>query len=241
MKQASDSVKKVSLELGGNAPLIIFDDVDLDEIIEQVFLAKVRNGGQTCICPNRFFVHEKLLKNFINLITKRLENLKIGSGLDPEVGIGPLINVDACLKIERLLAEAISNGAKILMGGKRENQETSIFPPTIITGVKQHMEIAKQEIFGPVIAIQSFCDDEEVLAYANDTSYGLASYFFTNNMKRAFYFSNELKYGLVGVNQGMISKAEAPFGGVKESGIGREGSKYGIDEYLEIKYVCLKP
>jgi succinate-semialdehyde dehydrogenase / glutarate-semialdehyde dehydrogenase len=238
MKQSADTVKKVSMELGGNAPFIVFDDADIDAAVAGAMVSKYRNAGQTCVCANRFYIHEDIHDEFVEKFQTAIENLKIGNGADDGVDIGPVINTAAVDKISSLVGSAKSDGANVVLGGEKHDAGDSYYAPTLITGVTMDMEIANSEIFGPVATIFKFKDEEEVIAMANDTPYGLACYFYSNDLGRVWRVAEGLEYGIVGINEGIISTEVAPFGGVKESGIGREGSKYGIDDYVEIKY-CL--
>ena len=240
MKQSSSTVKKLSMELGGNAPFIVFDDADIDSAVEGAMVSKFRNSGQTCICANRIYVQSGVLESFIKKFTKAVKNQKVGSGLNPSVEIGPLINSDAVLKVKKILKDAVSKGAKILLGGKEHAEGSNFVEPTIVTNISDNMLICSTEIFGPVAAIYSFEDEKEIVKIANNTSSGLAAYFYGKDNSRTWKTAEALEYGMVGVNTGFISTNLAPFGGVKESGYGREGSKYGINEYLVLKYVCIK-
>ena len=240
MKQSSSTVKKLSMELGGNAPFIVFDDADIDSAVEGAMISKFRNSGQTCICANRIYVQSGVLESFIKKFTKAVKNQKVGSGLNPSVEIGPLINSDAVLKVKKILKDALGKGAKILLGGKENNEESNFIQPTIVTNISDDMLICSTEIFGPVAAIYSFEDEKEIIKTANNTSSGLAAYFYGKDNSRIWKTAEALEYGMVGVNTGFISTNLAPFGGVKESGYGREGSKYGINEYLVLKYICIK-
>lgn len=239
MQQCAPTVKKLALELGGNAPLIVFEDADLDKAVQGAMLAKYRNAGQTCVCANRIYVHKNVYAAFTEKFVAAVKALKIGNGLDAGVQIGPLINEKAVLKAQKLIDEACSKGAKIAFGGKRHALGHSFFEPTILTGVDQSMEIVSEEIFGPVAPLISFETDEEVIEQANATIYGLAAYIYTENITRIFKVSEQLEYGMVGMNSTAISNEVVPFGGVKQSGIGREGSKYGLEEFMTIKYLCL--
>jgi succinate-semialdehyde dehydrogenase/glutarate-semialdehyde dehydrogenase len=239
MQQCAPTVKKLALELGGNAPLIVFEDADLDKAVQGAMLAKYRNAGQTCVCANRIYVHKNVYAAFTEKFVAAVKALKIGNGLDAGVQIGPLINEKAVLKAQKLIDEACSKGAKIACGGQRHALGHSFFEPTILTGVDQSMEIVSEEIFGPVAPLISFETDEEVIEQANATIYGLAAYIYTENISRIFKVSEQLEYGMVGMNSTAISNEVVPFGGVKQSGIGREGSKYGLEEFMTIKYLCL--
>ena len=235
MKQSADTVKKLSLELGGNAPFIVFDDADLNEAVQGALMAKYRNAGQTCICANRIYIQEGIYDTFIEKFTEAVKQLKIGNGLENEVVIGPLINVNATKKVTRLIEDATEKGAKITLGGVLEN---TVFQPTILRDVTSKMKVHKEEIFGPVAPIFKFKTEEEVIELANDTEYGLASYFYGKDYAKLWRVAEALEYGMVGINTGAISTTVAPFGGIKESGFGREGSKYGMDDFMEIKYMC---
>lgn len=239
MAQCSDTVKKVSLELGGNAPLIIFDDANVDKAVEGALFTKYRNAGQTCICANRVFVQRGIYQQFIDKFAKRVSELVVGYGLDEGVQIGPLINEKAIAKVNFLLGDAIGKGAKVVVGGKPHVLGGNFFEPTVIVDVSNEMEIAKEEIFGPIAPVVVFDTEEEVIAAANDTIYGLAAYLYSDNVSRVWRVSEQLEYGMVGINTTAISNEVAPFGGVKQSGLGREGSKYGIEDFVETKYLCM--
>ncbi|WP_108127224.1 NAD-dependent succinate-semialdehyde dehydrogenase [Saccharospirillum mangrovi] len=239
IKQAADSVKRVSMELGGNAPFIVFDDADLDAAIDGAIASKYRNTGQTCVCVNRFIVQEGIYDQFAQKLAKRSQRLKVGNGLDDGVQQGPLINAAGLEKVETLLKDATDNGAKILTGGQRHSLGGNFFEPTVLTGITPAMRISQEEIFGPLAAITPFKTEADAIRLANDTPFGLAAYFYSGNLARIWRVAEALEYGMVGINEGLISTEIAPFGGVKESGLGREGSHYGLDEYLEIKYLCL--
>ena len=236
MSQSSKTLKKLSLELGGNAPFIVFEDANIDSAVEGAILSKFRNSGQTCVCVNRFLVHEKVYDEFTSKFLLAVSKLKVGNGMDNYVNIGPLINNEAIKKTESFVKDALKNGGKLLTGGKVINKY--FFEPTIIVNANSKMRLAKEEIFGPVCPIFKFSSDEEVINMANDTIYGLASYFYSKDINRCWKIAEKLEYGMVGINEGLISTEIAPFGGVKFSGQGREGSKYGIEDYLEIKYMC---
>ena len=225
--------------MGGNAPFIVFDDADIDAAVEGAIVSKYRNAGQTCVCVNRFLIQESIASDFLAKLTASVSAMVVGKGTDEGVAIGPLINAAALDKVERLVGDAVSNGAKLCTGGHRVTASDGYFyAPTVITGVTRDMALFREEIFGPVAAIITFKDEAEAIALANDTEYGLAAYFYTQNLGRSWRVMQQLEYGMVGVNEGLISTEVAPFGGIKQSGLGREGSKYGIDEYIEIKY-CL--
>ena len=238
MRQSSDTLKKLSLELGGNAPFIVFDDADLDAAVAGAMISKYRNTGQTCVCTNRFFVQDGIHDAFAAKLAEAVAKLKTGPGLADGVSQGPLINQDALDKVERLVADAKAKGAKLLLGGGRHELGGTFYQPTVIAGATQDMACAQEEIFGPVAVLFRFKDEAEAVALANGTPFGLASYFYSRDVGRVWRVAEQLESGMVGINEGLISTAEAPFGGIKESGIGREGSKYGIDSFIEIKYLC---
>ncbi len=237
MKQCSATVKKISLELGGNAPFIVFDDADIDAAVEGAIASKYRNAGQTCVCANRIFAQAGIYDAFTKKLTEASLDLKVGAGTEEGVAIGPLINDAAMEKVERLIEDARKQGAKVLTGG-RKMEGGNFYQPTVLTDVHSGMALNSEEIFGPVAPVYQFDTEEEVIQQANDTPYGLAAYFYGRDYARIWRVAEALEYGIVGINTGMISTAIAPFGGVKESGIGREGSKYGIEEFVEIKYMC---
>ncbi len=239
MQQSSSTVKKMSLELGGNAPVIVFDDADVDVAVKGAMESKYRNSGQTCVTANRLYVQRNIYPSFLAKFTEKVKALRVGNGAKENVQIGPLINQDAIDKVERLMQDAIDKGAQVVLGGKKEAKTNLFFPPTILTHCIAEMELSKEEIFGPVTAIYLFDTEEEAVALANATEYGLAAYFFTQNISKAWRVAEGLQYGMIGINEGLISTAEAPFGGVKQSGYGREGSRYGMDEFLTIKYLCI--
>jgi succinate-semialdehyde dehydrogenase/glutarate-semialdehyde dehydrogenase len=237
MAQCAATMKKVSFELGGNAPFIVFDDADLDAAVEGAIVSKYRNTGQTCVCANRFLVHAAVYDEFARRLTDAVGRLKVGSGLEDGVTQGPLIDMAAVMKVESHIQDAVSKGASVVLGGRRGSGR--FFAPTVLTGVTPRMAIAHEETFGPVAPLFKFETDAEAIALANDTEYGLAAYFYGRDVQRVWRVAEALEYGIVGVNTGLISTEVAPFGGVKASGIGREGSKYGIEEYLEVKYICV--
>lgn len=239
MAGSAETVKKVSLELGGNAPCIVFDDADLDVAVKGTLAAKFRNSGQTCVCANRILVQEGIYDKFANALLDAVQSMKVGDGFSEGVSQGPLINEAAVKKVESLIHDATSKGAKVILGGKRHSLGSTFYEPTVITDVDNEMDISRQEAFGPVAPLLRFKTEEDAIRIANDTNAGLGSYVFTNSIPRSWRVAEALEYGLVGVNEGVISTEVAPFGGVKQSGLGREGSKYGMDEYLEIKYVCM--
>ena len=239
MAQSAGTVKNVSMELGGNAPFLVFDDADLDAAVEGVIASKYRNTGQTCICANRIYVQDGVYDEFAKRLAYAVQDLKVGPGLDESTAVGPLVNEAALEKVEALVANACDNGAQILTGGRRHELGRTFYEVTVLTEVTSDMEIAHDEIFGPVAPLFRFSTEEEAIREANDTPYGLASYFFARDMGRVWRVSEGLEYGLVGVNTGLMSTEIAPFGGLKESGVGREGSYQGLDEYLETKYIAM--
>ncbi len=238
LRQCADTVKKVSMELGGNAPFIVFEDADIELAVAGAIASKYRNAGQTCVCANRLYAHESVYDRFTAQLTEAVKRQKLGSGLKKGVTIGPLINEAAVHKVERLVADATAKGAMVLTGGNRLTKKENFFAPTVLSKVDLTMDISREEIFGPVAPVFSFRTEAEVIAMANGTPFGLAAYFYGRDYARIWRVAEALDYGMVGINTGMVSTPVAPFGGVKESGIGREGSKYGLDEYLEIKYMC---
>lgn len=238
MRQCADTVKKVSLELGGNAPFIVFDDADIDAAVDGAIASKFRNAGQTCVCTNRILVQDTVADEFIEKLTAAVKNLNVGNGFEPGVVIGPLINDAARKKVTNLVTEALSQGAKLHTGGEAMAQ-ANYYLPTVLSEVTAAMRVSQEEIFGPVATVIRFSSEAEAIRMANDTPFGLAAYFYARNIDRVWRVSEALEYGMVGINEGIISTEVAPFGGIKESGIGREGSKYGIDEYTEIKYICM--
>jgi succinate-semialdehyde dehydrogenase/glutarate-semialdehyde dehydrogenase len=239
MEKCAHDIKKVSLELGGNAPFIVFDDADLDAAVEGALASKFRNAGQTCVCANRLYVHDKVYDAFVDKLTSAVGALKIGDGFTKGVTLGPLIDGKAIAKVREHIEDALAKGAKVVQGGGAHTQGANFFEPTILVDVPDSARVAKEETFGPLAPVFRFFDDAEVIAKANDTEFGLAAYFYTANLSRVFRLGEALEYGIVGVNTGIISSEAAPFGGVKASGVGREGSKYGLEDYLEIKYLCL--
>lgn len=238
MRQCSGTVKKLSLELGGNAPFIVFDDADIEGAVAGAMASKYRNGGQTCVCANRFFVQAGVYDRFVEALTAEVKKLKPGDGRQKNIDIGPLINVSGLEKVERIVGDAVSKGAVATTGGNRSEAGDLFYQPTVLTGVDNTMAVSEEEIFGPVAPIFRFETEEEVIAMANDTPFGLAAYFYGRDYALIWRVAEALEYGMVGINTGMISTAVAPFGGVKESGFGREGSKYGLEEYLVTKYMC---
>ncbi|WP_026182395.1 NADP-dependent succinate-semialdehyde dehydrogenase [Leeia oryzae] len=239
MQQTAGTIKKVSMELGGNAPFIVFDDADLDAAVEGALISKYRNAGQTCVCANRLYVQAGVYDAFNEKFAAAVAKLNVGNGAEPGVTQGPLIDDKAVAKIEEHIADAVAKGGKVIAGGKRHALGGSFFEPTIVTGVTKEMKVAREETFGPLAPIFKFETEEEVLGYSNDTEFGLASYFYARDIGRIWRVSEGLEYGMVGINTGIISNEAAPFGGVKQSGLGREGSKYGIEDYVEIKYLCI--
>jgi succinate-semialdehyde dehydrogenase/glutarate-semialdehyde dehydrogenase len=239
LKQCAGTVKKTSMELGGNAPFIVFEDADLDAAADGAIASKYRNAGQTCVCANRLLVQDAVYETFATKLAERVRKLQVGNGMDPGVTIGPLIDEKAAEKVEAHIEDALSKGARLVLGGKRHAMGGLFFEPTVLADVESSMRIAREETFGPVAPLFRFRDEAEAIRMANDTEFGLASYFYARDLGRVWRVSEGLEYGMVGINTGMISTAIAPFGGVKESGLGREGSKYGIEEYLEVKYLCM--
>nr|WP_240193578.1 NAD-dependent succinate-semialdehyde dehydrogenase [Desulfobulbus alkaliphilus] len=239
MRACADTVKKVSLELGGHAPFIIFEDADLDEAVRGAVASKYRNSGQTCVCANRFIVHERIYEQFAAKLVEAVRQLKVGSGFQEGVQQGPLIDLAAVRKVEEHIHDAVTRGARIACGGQRLDRQGYFFTPTVLLDATADMLIARDETFGPVAPLFSFRDDREAVALANDTPFGLAAYFYSRDIGRIWRTAEALEYGMVGINTGRMSSEAAPFGGIKESGIGREGSRYGIEEYLEMKYLCL--
>lgn len=239
LAEAARDVKKVSMELGGNAPFIVFDDADLDAAVEGALVSKFRNNGQTCVCANRLYVQDAVYDAFVDKLKAALAAFKVGNGLDEGVTTGPLIDEKAVAKVQEHIDDALAKGARIATGGKPHALGGTFFEPTILVDVPKEALVSKEETFGPLAPVFRFKDEAEVVAAANDTEFGLASYFYAANLSRVFRVAEALEYGMVGINTGLISTEVAPFGGVKTSGLGREGSKYGIEDYLEIKYLCL--
>lgn len=239
MAQCASGIKKVSLELGGNAPFLVFDDADLDEAVKGAMQSKYRNAGQTCVCVNRIYVQDGVYDAFAQKFQAAVEKLKIGNGLDDGVDVGPLIDDKAAAKVREHIKDAVAQGAQVVTGGKAHSLGGSYFEPTLMINVPHTAKVAKEETFGPLAPLFRFKDEAEAIALANDTEFGLAAYFYARDLGRVFRVAEALESGMVGVNTGMISTEVAPFGGVKSSGLGREGSKYGIEDYLEIKYICL--
>ncbi|NWK86945.1 NADP-dependent succinate-semialdehyde dehydrogenase [Raoultella terrigena] len=239
MAQCAQDIKKVSLELGGNAPFIVFDDADLDKAVEGALASKFRNAGQTCVCANRLYVQEGVYDRFAEKLQQAVEKLQLGDGLQSGVTTGPLIDDKAVAKVQEHIADALAKGARIMTGGKVHELGGNFFQPTILLDVPDSAKVAKEETFGPLAPLFRFKDEADVIRQANDTEFGLAAYFYARDLSRVFRVGEALEYGIVGINTGLISNEVAPFGGVKASGLGREGSKYGIDDYLEIKYMCI--
>jgi succinate-semialdehyde dehydrogenase / glutarate-semialdehyde dehydrogenase len=239
IRQSADQVKKTSMELGGNAPFVVFADADIDAAVEGAIVSKYRNNGQTCVCANRIYAQAEIYDEFAAKLAKAASKIRVGDGFDAGVEAGPLIDEKALRKVERLVGDAISKGATVLVGGAGHARGGTFFEPTVITGVTRNMSIAHEEIFGPVAPLTKFETVDGVIDQANDTIYGLASYFYTKDLSRAWRVAEALEYGMVGINTGLISTELAPFGGIKQSGHGREGSKFGTDDYLEIKYLCV--
>ena len=239
MRQSADTIKKLSLELGGNAPFIVFDDADIDAAVDGAMISKYRNTGQTCVCANRLYVQRPVLQAFTDKLVAKVRALKVGNGVEAGVTQGPLIDAKAVAKIEEHIADARAKGGDVLIGGKRHALGGLFFEPTVIAGATAEMLFAREETFGPLAPIFAFDTEDEVIALANDSEFGLAAYFYSRDIGRVMRVAERLESGMVGVNTGLISTAEAPFGGVKQSGLGREGSQYGLDDFLEIKYVCL--
>jgi succinate-semialdehyde dehydrogenase/glutarate-semialdehyde dehydrogenase len=239
MSQCAPSIKKLSLELGGNAPFIVFDDADLDAAVEGAMISKYRNTGQTCVCANRLLVQDSVYEAFAAKLAAKVATLQVGEGTEAGITQGPLIDTDALAKVESHIADAVSKGARVLTGGQRHARGGTFFQPTVLADVIPEMRVTREETFGPVAPLFRFSTEEEAIALANATEFGLASYFYSRDIGRIFRVGEALEYGMVGVNTGLISNEVAPFGGIKQSGLGREGSKYGLEEYLEVKYLCL--
>ncbi len=239
IKQAASTVKKVSMELGGNAPFIIFDDADIERAVAGAIAAKYRNSGQTCVCTNRFLAQSKIYNKFVDRLAEESEKLVVGDGRDEGTQQGPLIDEKAIGTVESMIDDAVKKGGKIVAGGKRHQLGGTFFEPTVIANAKSNMRFTREEIFGPIAPVYRFKSEEEAIEMANNTEFGLASYFYTQDLGRVFRVMQDLKYGLIGVNEGIITTVEAPFGGLKESGIGKEGGHQGIEDYLDTKYVCI--
>ncbi|MGF6708530.1 NADP-dependent succinate-semialdehyde dehydrogenase [Pseudomonas frederiksbergensis] len=239
MIECAKDIKKVSLELGGNAPFIVFDDADLDAAVEGALISKYRNNGQTCVCANRLYIQDGIYDAFVEKLTAAVAKLNIGNGLENGITTGPLIDAKAMAKVQEHIEDAVSKGARVVAGGKPHALGGTFFEPTVLVDVPRNAAVAKEETFGPLAPLFRFKDEADVIAMANDTEFGLASYFYARDLSRVFRVGEALEYGIVGVNTGIISNEVAPFGGIKASGLGREGSKYGIEDYLEIKYLCI--
>ncbi|AKJ70259.1 succinate-semialdehyde dehydrogenase (NADP(+)) [Pandoraea thiooxydans] len=237
--QCAPTLKKLSMELGGNAPFIVFDDADLDAAVEGAMASKYRNSGQTCVCANRFLVQDAVYDEFAEKLAAAVSRLRVGNGINPDVTQGPLIDAAALAKVEELVGDALAKGARLVTGGQRHAQGGTFYEPTVLRDVGADMKIAREEIFGPVAPLFRFATDAEAVSIANATEYGLAAYFFANDIRRIWRVAEKIEYGMVGINTGLLSTAVAPFGGVKQSGMGREGSKYGIEDYVHTKYLCL--
>jgi len=239
LRQAADQVKKVSMELGGNAPFIVFDDADLDAAVQGAIASKFRNNGQTCVCANRIYVQEGVYDAFAEKLAKAVGEMRVGDGLDEGTELGPLVSAGAVKKVEEHIADAVAKGARVVLGGDHHEKGGLFFQPTIVTGATSEMEFAQDETFGPLAPLFRFTDEADVIRKANDTIFGLASYFYARDLSRVYKVAEALEYGIVGVNTGIISTEVAPFGGVKQSGLGREGSRHGIEDFLEMKYICM--
>lgn len=239
MEQCASNIKKLSLELGGNAPFIVFDDADIDQAIDGLMFSKFRNAGQTCVCANRVYVQQAIADEFAARLRSRVDALRVGNGLEPGMEQGPLINAAAVGKVARLVTDAVQKGASVLTGGAAHALGGLFYQPTVLSGITAEMTIAHEEIFGPVIALSTFETEQQALDLANDSESGLAAYFYASNVDRVWRVMERLEYGIVGVNTGMVSNEVGPFGGIKESGVGREGSRYGMEEFMELKYVCM--
>jgi succinate-semialdehyde dehydrogenase/glutarate-semialdehyde dehydrogenase len=239
MAQSAPTIKKLALELGGHAPFIVFEDADIDAAIEGAMVSKYRNAGQTCVCTNRFYVHDTVHDAFVRKLADAVGKIKVGHGVDAGVQQGPMIDAQAVEKVSEHVADALAKGAKLESGGHAHALGGLFYQPTVLSNVSGDMKIMHEETFGPVAAVMRFSTEPEVIAAANDTDFGLASYFYSRDIGRVWRVAEQLDYGMVGINTGLISNEVGPFGGVKQSGLGREGSKYGIDEYLELKYLCM--
>ncbi|HLT99880.1 MAG TPA: NADP-dependent succinate-semialdehyde dehydrogenase [Burkholderiaceae bacterium] len=239
MEQTASTIKKVSMELGGNAPFIVFDDADLDAAVAGAILSKYRNTGQTCVCANRLYVHDKVYDAFAEKLVKAVNELRVGDGLQDGVTLGPLIDENAVRKVQEHIDDALEQGAQVLTGGRVHDLGGTFFEPTVLANMTPAMKVAREETFGPLAPLFRFTSDEEVVAMANDTEFGLAAYFYSRDIGRVWRVAEALEYGMVGINTGILSNEAAPFGGVKQSGVGREGSHYGLDDYMVIKYLCM--
>ena len=239
LRECAGTIKKTSMELGGNAPFLVFDDADVDAAIDGAMISKFRNGGQTCVCTNRFYVQDGVYDAFVEKLARRVSAMKVGYGMDAGTEVGPLIDEKAVEKVEEHLQDAIAGGASVLAGGQRNERGGSFFNPTVVAGVKPDMKLAREETFGPLAGVIRFTDEADAIRMANDTEFGLASYFYARDLSRVWRVAEALEAGMVGINTGLISTEVAPFGGVKQSGLGREGSHYGLDDYMEVKYLCM--
>ncbi|MFC0684199.1 NAD-dependent succinate-semialdehyde dehydrogenase [Novosphingobium clariflavum] len=239
LHECAGTIKKTSMELGGNAPFLVFDDADVDAAIDGAMISKFRNGGQTCVCTNRFYVQDGVYDAFVEKLARRVSAMKVGYGMDAGTEVGPLIDEKAVEKVEEHLQDAIAGGATVLAGGQRNARGGSFFNPTVVAGVKPDMKLAREETFGPLAGVIRFTDEADAIRMANDTEFGLASYFYARDLSRVWRVAEALEAGMVGINTGLISTEVAPFGGVKQSGLGREGSHYGLDDYMEVKYLCM--
>jgi succinate-semialdehyde dehydrogenase / glutarate-semialdehyde dehydrogenase len=239
LRESAETIKKCSMELGGNAPFLVFDDADIDAAVEGALISKFRNNGQTCVCTNRFYVQDAVYDEFVGKLAARVKAMKVGYGMDPGVDAGPLIDEAAVEKVEEHLKDALAGGARLLAGGHRSPLGGTFFEPTVIADVKADMKLAREETFGPLAGVIRFTDEDEAVRLANDSEFGLASYFYARDLSRVWRVAEALEAGMVGINTGLISTEVAPFGGVKQSGLGREGSKYGLEDYMEVKYLCM--
>lgn len=239
MQQSAPTVKKLALELGGHAPFIVFEDADVDAAVQGALASKYRNAGQTCICTNRFYAHESVYDEFVQKLAAGAAAITVGNGAEPGVMQGPLIDARALAKVEQHVADALAKGARVEAGGRAHALGGHFYEPTVLSNMSADMRIMREETFGPVAAVMKFSTEQEAIAAANDTQFGLASYFYSRDIGRVWRVAEKLEYGMVGINTGLISSEVAPFGGIKQSGLGREGSKYGIEEYLELKYLCI--
>ncbi|MCJ2181509.1 NAD-dependent succinate-semialdehyde dehydrogenase [Novosphingobium sp. 1949] len=239
LRSSAETIKKCSMELGGNAPFLVFDDADVDAAIEGAMISKFRNAGQTCVCTNRFYVQDGVYDEFVTKLAARVRAMKVGYGLEEGSEVGPLIDAKAVEKVEEHLADALAGGAKVLAGGARDARGGTYFAPTVVAGVTPGMRLAREETFGPLAGVIRFAEEAEAIAMANQTEFGLASYFYARDLSRVWRVAEALEAGMVGINTGLISTEVAPFGGVKQSGLGREGSHYGLDDYMELKYLCM--
>ena len=239
LRECADTIKKCSMELGGNAPFLVFDDADVDAAVDGAVISKFRNGGQTCVCTNRFYVQDGVYNEFVTKLAARVNTIKVGYGMEAGTEVGPLIDEKAVEKVEEHLRDAIKGGATVLAGGSRNERGGSYFNPTVVSGVKPDMKLAREETFGPLAGVIRFADEADAIRMANHTEFGLASYFYATDISRVWRVAEALEAGIVGINTGLISTEVAPFGGVKQSGLGREGSHYGLDDYMEVKYLCM--